>query len=434
MPFLTLLAITLISLSVVSRATCFIIGRKQGVYKNCYPKNQSLDHNPTSRLRKLKANPEPWSCIATLDSERDGDDVGIQFVGNSEISSQNGMRYSLSSPREWMEAIEAQHGRHGAYTVMRCDLKSNSKLDENGMGAVRVWGKQFHLDRISSSYQKMTFSTTSKTKAASTSAASIAIADDESKAIIDAIITHARKVLTFEGSADQVKVIMITLLWQSQNTNHPNDILVRGHAFCTNLSSIPTEYDPIPTMATIAIPKNESTQLPSRYNHMPKAKLSSWCSERRPIEQEFKIPDTGEIILSRSSELKQVKTFELLEGLTSNLFVVYSDGTIRTPSDAVLDGFARQLVMASAERHGLQVSNDPITLEDAKNGLWAEVFLTSSIRIIIPVGNVMIPDYTKEGEVTFKQIWSESPLSTIPWKLRRWKLLYEDIIHFINIP
>eukprot|EP00979_Chaetoceros_neogracilis_P008847 scaffold1980_cov228-Chaetoceros_neogracile.AAC.2 len=305
MPFLTLLAITLISLSVVSRATCFIIGRKQGVDENCYPKNQSLDHNPTSRLRKLKANPEPWSCIATLDSERDGEDVGIQFVGNSEISSQNGMRYSLSSPREWMEAIEAQHGCHGAYT----------------------------------------------------------------------------------------------------NTNHPNDILVRGHAFCTNLSSIPTEYDPIPTMATIAIPKNESTQLPSRYNHMPKAKLSSWCSERRPIEQEFKIPDT-----------------------------VYSDGTIRTPSDAVLDGFARQLVMASAERHGLQVSNDPITLEDAKNGLWAEVFLTSSIRIIIPVGNVMIPDYTKEGEVTFKQIWSESPLSTIPWKLRRWKLLYEDIIHFINIP
>ena len=95
----------------------------------------------------------------------------------------------------------------------------------------------------------------------------------------------------------------------------------------------------------------------------------------------------------------------------------------------MLDGYARSLVIESAKRNGLKLSNDPILLEDAKNNLWAEAFVTSSIRIIIPVGNIMIPDYTIEDGFRFQEVWSESPLSALPWNIRRWELLYKDILY-----
>jgi len=380
---------------------------------------QKASYQSASKLVELKVVPEPWSCIATLDSdsEDEGDTVNLRIVHKQHtVSSQNGgMQYSLSSPREWMEAIEAQDGCHGAYTVLRCDLKSRTDT-----GNPRVWGQLFHQDRMSSSFSALCNNS-------SFSASSIAVATDASRRIIDTIINRAKKSLIFEGSEDEIKVIMVTLLWQKRERN-PNDILVRGHAFSSNLSSIPCQYNPLPTKATIAIPRDRAAQLPSRYDQTPRAKLSSWCSERRPLEEHFKTPDIGEVILSRQCEPEQGHTFELLEGLTSNLFIVYTDGTIRTPTDTVLDGYARSLVIESAKRNGLELSNNPILLEDAKNNLWAEAFVTSSIRIIIPVGSILIPDYTNEDEIRFEEVWSESPLSSLPWNVRRWELLYKDIL------
>lgn len=392
----------------VPRATCsFILHNKNTSYQSA------------CRLVESNVVPEPWSCIATLDSdsEDEGNAVNLLIVDKQHtVSSENGIQYSLSSPREWMEAIEAQDRCHGAYTVLRCDLKSSTDT-----GNPRVWGQPFHEDRMSSSFSALCNNSY-------LSASSIAVATDASRRIIDTIINCAKKSLVFQGSEDEIKVIMITLLWQKSKTN-PNDILVRGHAFSSNLSSIPCQYNPLPMKAIIAIPRNTAAQLPSRYDHTPRAKLSSWCSERRPLEGQYKTSDVGEVILSRPREQKHGYTFELLEGLTSNLFIVYTDGTIRTPIDTVLDGYARSLVIESAKRNGLKLSNDPILLEDAKNNLWAEAFVTSSIRIIIPVGNIMIPDYTIEDGFRFQEVWSESPLSALPWNIRRWELLYKDILY-----
>ena len=91
------------------------------------------------------------------------------------------------------------------------------------------------------------------------------------------------------------------------------------------------------------------------------AKISSWCSIRKPLEDpsRYKIPDSniGEVLLVTQDENKQyqdeedfINSLSILEGLTSNLFVIDKDGTIRTaPVGKVLLGYARHLVKEEIE-------------------------------------------------------------------------------------
>ena len=363
------------------------------------------------------AKSEPWSCIAVIDE--DNQDVDIRVVEKDETVLKNDMRYNVASPREWMESIEAQEGSHGAYTVVRCDIKPFQ--DGSASQICNVWGEGFHLDRLSSSYRTM----------GSDHEMALASALEQSKLLINSIINDAKQSLvsksmeSIDDEEEEVKVLMITLLWQPIKDSSES-ILVRGHAFWSNAISIPSQYNPHPITATIAIPKGDSIDFPARHNNMPLAKLSSWCRIRRPLEEKFKTKDVGEVLLARSSQTLE-NEWELLEGLTSNLFVVYTDGSIRTPSGTVLNGYARHLVLEAAERNGLKVCDEPIHLEDAKNGLWVEAFVTSSIRLVIPVGKVMIPANGEDCE-GFKEIWSEAPLLNLPWDTRRWSLLYSDII------
>ena len=46
------------------------------------------------------------------------------------------------------------------------------------------------------------------------------------------------------------------------------------------------------------------------------------------------------------------------------------------------------MVLAAAENCGMKVEIGPINLEDAS--LWEELFLTSSIRLIIPIQKVIV--------------------------------------------
>lgn len=77
----------------------------------------------------------------------------------------------------------------------------------------------------------------------------------------------------------------------------------------------------------------------------------------------------------------------LLEGATSNVFVVH-EGVVSTPSlDAgILAGLTRGFVLKSAASVGVRVREAPLTLAD----LWTadEVFLTSSVRELVPVVKV----------------------------------------------
>jgi len=146
--------------------------------------------------------------------------------------------------------------------------------------------------------------------------------------------------------------------------------------------------------------------LPSRWrDNNPRVKDSSWCRRRRPLEASFKADGIGEVVLARDVSsngsdvgdvLGDFAGIELLEGLTSNLFVIYKDGTLRTAKcELVLEGYARSLVLKVARRLGLEYNmQEQIMLQDAVDGKWAEVFVTSSVRLVLPVTSVVVPEYS----------------------------------------
>ena len=132
----------------------------------------------------------------------------------------------------------------------------------------------------------------------------------------------------------------------------------------------------------------------------------------------FKADGIGEVLLARAVDdpdgAGEFHGIELLEGLTSNLFVVYRDGTLRTAAaeGSVLPGFARHLVLEAAEKLGLSYDETkPVLLQDAVDGLWSEVFVTSAIRLVVPVTSLSIPEYEKDEEndeakiLSFSTIW-----------------------------
>merc|ERR1711865_1075254 len=148
----------------------------------------------------------------------------------------------------------------------------------------------------------------------------------------------------------------------------------------------------------------------------PKAKLSSWCRRRRLLENLFKKDDVGEVILvkscndedfegsDRNHQLLPLSTttttfsnnesYEILEGLTSNIFIVYGGKIIKTPPiTSTLEGYGRKLVIDCAVKCGYQVEIEPIRSHDSS--LWKEVFFTSSIRLIVPVRTIFLPSFIK---------------------------------------
>jgi hypothetical protein len=209
---------------------------------------------------------------------------------------------------------------------------------------------------------------------------------------------------------------MVTILWSKRG----NDIHVQGHLFSNNQHSDPLKYECPPITAVLA---GVDAHLPSRHDHIPSAKLSSWCRIRRPLEDTFKTNGVGEVLLTRKISSSPGQNLELLEGLTSNLFIVYRDGTIRSPTKGVLRGFAQYLVMEAAESLGLKIVDEPITLQDARDGLWVESFVTSSVRLIIPVGRIIY-----ENPVTPLD-WTESTLDPLDWDHRKWRVLYDYIVN-----
>jgi hypothetical protein len=81
---------------------------------------------------------------------------------------------------------------------------------------------------------------------------------------------------------------------------------------------------------------------------------------------------------------------ELWEGLTTNLFIVYKNGILRTaPTDRVLDGYVRHHIVENHQSFGIQsVQEAAPLLEDSDQ--WREVFVTSSVRLVVPVQSVSV--------------------------------------------
>jgi branched-subunit amino acid aminotransferase/4-amino-4-deoxychorismate lyase len=105
-----------------------------------------------------------------------------------------------------------------------------------------------------------------------------------------------------------------------------------------------------------------------------------------------------------------------LEGLTSNLFVVYNNGKIiRTPStENVLGGYIRQLIVDKASSWGYTIEIGPIDMQDSS--LWEEVFLTSSVRLLVPIQTIVVPtdmDDSKGCITKSRIVWEKQVSSSL---------------------
>ena len=104
---------------------------------------------------------------------------------------------------------------------------------------------------------------------------------------------------------------------------------------------------------------------------------------------------------------------ELCEGTGSNVFVV-RDGVVRTPplTSGCLAGVTRELLLEWCAADGVEVREETLPLEALAGG--DEVFLTSSIKDVLPVGAVDGVALSAPGPVTARvqQVWAQHAART----------------------
>ena len=340
-----------------------------------------------------------------------------------------------------MEDIEQTEGCGGAYTVMRCEIVKNfgsTDLNEDRY-KWKTWDFDFHLKRLRTSYEIKYAQKEGGGSSDACSEGDYLKAELESELAVAKMLDEAKGEMEFKtlraiiDDADTIPVLMVTILWTKKtkdgsqnNGEEQNPIRVRAHGSIASVPSPESGKLPAAIQASIALPpvvggsslhQRDWSSLPNRHEHGPDAKDSSWCRERRPLEEMFKADGIGEVLLARAVDADGAGEFhgiELLEGLTSNLFVVYRDGTLRTAAaeGSVLPGSARHFVLEAAEKLGLSYDETkPVLLQDAVDGLWSEVFVTSAIRLVVPVTSLSIPEYEKDEEndevkiLSFSTIW-----------------------------
>ncbi len=418
-----------------------------------------------------------------------GNNTQINRDDNREKNTAINHLHDVTTARGWMENIQQNEGSLygvGAYTVLRCDImypvekkKENSRESEMYLKKCqcRVWGREFHLNRLISSFEMLLRSRLDDEKdLAVISSAVVREVKEETCRLMDELLDAAKRFL-FQNLSSYtptqqydyvekdfqpfinsdphtfVRTLMMTVLWTPPNADYATGEdgnfkpIIRCHAAFAGSSrhfDIQNEENSLapPISVCLAIPDTpgfeELAKLPKR--HSPScfdypfqtigasAKVSSWCHQRRPLEDPNRYKPSGsgveEVLLLRQSKESVgdddtshrneesaandfITSLEILEGLTSNLFVIYKDKTVRTaPIGSVLSGYARQLVIeelgdkstSSADSscrgiiEGLVLDDiNPPTVEDAMRGLWSEVFVTSAIRLITPVNRVLIP-------------------------------------------
>ena len=340
-----------------------------------------------------------WSRQAGVDA----DTITISAINESH----------LSSARLWLEFQEAKHNREGAYTVIRCDLP----VESSG----RIWGREFHLNRLCESYSLL----------ARTKLDQVVLnkAISNSQQIIQYLMSNAQQsfIVGPQPRRDDniTYTIMLTLLWEESDHDDDENIIIKGHAFSSGIPSKAQEYDPSPISASVAYSSKMHTHLPNRYENLPQAKLSAWCRKRRPLEVAFKSNGIEEVFLVRHCP-ETNDDVEFLEGLTSNIFVIYRDGTLHTPDADILGGYARHLILEAARRLGWNVKCGPLYVSEIDS--WAEVFCSSSIRLVIPVGELWMPNknqHNRGRETQETKIWTANSNEKYS---RTWRQLYNNIL------
>jgi hypothetical protein len=357
----------------------------------------------------------------------------------------------------WGEAFHLNRLRH-SYLSLKHTIDNNHKQTTKNNNNSNADEKTGTTEKDASPTSIATTTTTTSSTTAMLFDQALDVALLESKAILQQLLTQAVSSIPNENgqelslsttSENYFFLVRATILWSSSSheakDGHNQGIVVRGHA-CCNGKPIRRYEPPTPIVATIAaywkkenntindssssssstrIEASIDESLPTRLMN-PNTKIASWCRLRQKMEhpETFQPQGVAEVLMVRRRVIphphgnaddhngdaddvprrmirKEEKfatsdssVLELLEGLSSNVFVVYNDGTLRTAVDGVLHGYVRHLVLQSAPLCGIVVDPRPICLHQAPDG-WKEVFITSSSRLIIPVSKILMPTMKK---------------------------------------
>jgi Amino-transferase class IV len=429
--------------------------------------NRRSAYVPTTRL--------PWCCTATIGGDRNGHQVRIEQPS------------SFLDMSQWMKGIEQSEGREldavgtGVYDAWRCDRvltttmmkplegEPNSSRARPGTrnhpsrrARWNQWGADFHLDRLSNSYREAArlygesgpaplFTVTGGVDQSSIDRARL-----ESRRIIDEMLREADDRLSRLSDGDdwpaQLKaettnesimlfqLVRVTLLWSTlkaattqQTLSSPSQtIVVRGHACYTGpIQDLFEPHPPITVSIASHSPMEASSGAPSRANQNPHLKVAKWTRVRQKIARP---PGVVEVLLTRRREdVDGYRRVEILEGLSSNVFVVYNNGAIRTATDGVLHGYVRELVLECLEVCGLTFDPEPIWLAEEPDNdgsqRWSEVFITSSSRLIHPVSTVLVPEGQADNEdgtsTSYHEYWKAGASTQTPQK---WRCLLDAIL------
>jgi branched-subunit amino acid aminotransferase/4-amino-4-deoxychorismate lyase len=143
----------------------------------------------------------------------------------------------------------------------------------------------------------------------------------------------------------------------------------------------------------VAVVDISKETLPNRLANVS-AKSSAWCRIRRAIEAAVKVP---------YDEIAMADGVQLMEGLSSNIFVVDHEGTMQTaPSGKVLQGYIRHLL---ASQLYPETKFQAPSLDGCSN--WHCLFITSSIRLVVPVTSVV------EAFVSDTVVWQRNDSASI---------------------
>lgn len=366
-----------------------------------------------------------------------------------------------TSPRLWLESSPL-----GVYTVIRCDYhhflenvihrttETTSFCPPRGFWF--IWGREFHLQRLRDSMRALTSPISVQPTTSHISPEDLDHACLQTESIIDglsSIDNDLEEIFLLEPATAASTIVMLTILWYEGKSLDP--VVVRAHASCINnsialgastsgaVSDSERKCDlNLPSVPKWTIVVDVSSNTVSRQCYpQPYAKVSSWCTQRKDIEKRympqsmldssnenstrpFDLVTVNEVILTqiiKSDETRSVD-LHLLEGLTSNLFVVYPDNVIRTTGQGVLHGYSRHLVLEAIRTIYHPLNSDgppswtidtvaPILLTDVH--LWREVFCTSAIRLIVPVDRILVAiavdgDNLKpsaNGRATVRELW-----------------------------
>ena len=288
----------------------------------------------------------------------------------------------VSWPPAWLESLP-----NGVYTVLRIEMDSENET--------LIWGLDYHLERLDTSFSIWwKHGNGNKNEFGHNMESILALARRETSHVLNELLHEALRYTMLREH-----ILMATILWYPDN----QQIQVHGHIKAV------TVLPPTPISATLAVlATNKSITnegLPNR-QRLAESKFSSWCEERRPLETQFHsevATQTGhEVILTNVSSwgLKDGATqvqLNLLEGLTSNLFLVFPDRVVRTASTPhVLAGFVRSMALECLIDMGYTINHDTsMSVSSTKDIVTAlsqceEIFVTSAIKLVVPVKSVYV--------------------------------------------